>query len=201
MSHVGFSGPSGVSRPSEFLSFPLLAWRSTGPGLAHPDARSSSKSARSFGPGASLPCQRSRLPGTRCHPRDPRPSHRGRAAEAAPRSRVCVDVRLLHPAPRVLELCGELDGSSAARCVRDYPEVYELLEKNEVNLVTISLVASILDESNAKDLIGKIRGKSQREVEAIVATYRPPVSMRDRAKPVCVAVPDAQCARNSMDLR
>ena len=77
----------------------------------------------------------------------------------------------------------------AARCVRDHPEVYGLLEKNEVTLITISLVAPILDESNAKDLIAKIRGKSQREVEAIVATYRPPVSMRDRAKPVCVAVP------------
>ena len=77
----------------------------------------------------------------------------------------------------------------SARCVRDYPEVYGLLEKNEVNLVAVSLVASILDESNVKDLIAKIRGKSQREVEAIAATYRPPVSMRDRARPVCVAVP------------
>ena len=76
----------------------------------------------------------------------------------------------------------------SARCVRNYPEVYALLEKNEVNLVTISLVASILTEANAKELLGKIRGKSQREVEAVVATYRPPVSMRDRAKPVYVVV-------------
>jgi 5-methylcytosine-specific restriction endonuclease McrA len=87
----------------------------------------------------------------------------------------------------------------SARCVRDYAEVYALLEKNEVNLVTISLVASILTESNAKDLIAKIRGKSQREVEEIVAAYRPPVSMRDRAKPVCVAVtePVARTVVNS----
>ena len=76
----------------------------------------------------------------------------------------------------------------SARCVRNYPEVYALLEKNEVNLVTISLVASILTEANAKELLGKIRGESQREVEAVVAAYRPPVSMRDRAKPVCVVV-------------
>jgi 5-methylcytosine-specific restriction endonuclease McrA len=76
----------------------------------------------------------------------------------------------------------------AARCVRDYPEVYALLARNEVTLITISLVAPILDDSNAKDLIAKIQGKSQREVESIVATYRPPVSMRDRARPVCVAV-------------
>jgi 5-methylcytosine-specific restriction endonuclease McrA len=77
----------------------------------------------------------------------------------------------------------------AARCVRDYPEVCDLLERNEVNLVIISLVASVLTATNAKDVLGKIRGKSQREVEAIAATYRPPVSTRDRATPVCVAVP------------
>ncbi len=77
----------------------------------------------------------------------------------------------------------------AARCIRDYPEVYGLLEKNEVNLVIISLVASVLTTTNAKHVLGKIRGKSQREVEAIAATYRPPVSTRDRATPVCVAVP------------
>jgi hypothetical protein len=83
----------------------------------------------------------------------------------------------------------------AARCVRDYPEVYGLLEKNEVNLITVSLIASILTESNAKDLIAKVRGKTQGEVEEIVATYRPPVSMRDRARPVCVAVAEPVAGR------
>jgi 5-methylcytosine-specific restriction endonuclease McrA len=78
----------------------------------------------------------------------------------------------------------------SARCIRDYPDIYELLERNEINLVTISLVASILNESNAKDLLSKIRGKSQREVEAIASAYRPPVALRDRAKPVWVALPE-----------
>jgi hypothetical protein len=100
--------------------------------------------------------------------------------------------------PSMFEYCLQHLGYSAsaaarrirsARCVRDYPEVYRLLEKNEVTLITISLVAPILEETNAKDLIGKIRGKSQREVEAIVASYRPPVSLRDRARPVTVALP------------
>ncbi len=40
-------------------------------------------------------------------------------------------------------------------------------------------------------LLSRIRGKSQKEVEAIVADYRPPVSLRDRAKPVWVAVPSS----------
>ena len=76
----------------------------------------------------------------------------------------------------------------AARCIRDFPEIYGLLEKNEVNLSSVSLVASILTETNKDDLLGRIRNRSQKEVEGIVADYRPPVSFRDRARPVCVAV-------------
>ena len=76
----------------------------------------------------------------------------------------------------------------SARCVRDYPEVHGLLEKNEVNLSSVSLVASVLTRENKDDLLKRIRNRSQKEVEAIVADYRPPVSLRDRARPVCVAV-------------
>jgi 5-methylcytosine-specific restriction endonuclease McrA len=77
-----------------------------------------------------------------------------------------------------------------ARCIRNYPEVHGLLEKNEVNLSTVSLVATILTRGNKDDLLERIRNKSQKEVEAMVADYRPPVSLRDRARPVCVAVPE-----------
>ena len=57
-----------------------------------------------------------------------------------------------------------------------------------VHLSSVSLVASILTETNKDDLLGRIRNRSQKEVEGIVADYRPPVSFRDRARPVCVAV-------------
>jgi hypothetical protein len=76
----------------------------------------------------------------------------------------------------------------SARCIRDYPEIHGLLEKNEVNLSSVSLVAPILTRENKDHLLRRIRNRSQREVEAIVADYRPPVSLRDRARPVCVAV-------------
>ena len=76
----------------------------------------------------------------------------------------------------------------AARCIRDFPEVYYLLEKNEVNLSSVSLVASILTIENKADLLGRIRNRSQKEVEGVVADYRPPASFRDRVRPVCVAV-------------
>ena len=78
-----------------------------------------------------------------------------------------------------------------ARCIRDYPEVYGLLEKNEVNLSTVSLVSSILTRENYEDILSRVRNKSQKEVEGIVADYRPPVSLRDRARPVWVAVPSS----------
>jgi len=187
MSHVGFSGPSGVSRPSGSSFSPGQLDRSTDPDLAHPSTRSTSASLRGLSDGELLT----------------------RVKELVSRERAItleilvhlieVERRTLHLGlgyPSMFEYAIRHLGYSAsaaarriraARCVRGYPEVYGLLEKNEVTLITISLVAPILDESNATDLIGKIRGKSQREVEAIVATYRPPVSMRDRAKPVCVA--------------
>jgi hypothetical protein len=76
-----------------------------------------------------------------------------------------------------------------ARCIRDFPEVLGLLEKNEVNLSTVSLVSSILTRENYKDILNRVRNRSQKEVEGIVADYRPPVMLRDRARPVCVAVP------------
>jgi 5-methylcytosine-specific restriction endonuclease McrA len=103
--------------------------------------------------------------------------------------------------PSLFEYCSRALGYSssaagrrihAARCVRDFPEVYELFEKNAVTLVTISLVASILNESNKSEILGRIRYRSQREVETIAATYRPPVVFRDRARPVCVAVPETE---------
>jgi hypothetical protein len=77
-----------------------------------------------------------------------------------------------------------------ARCVRDYPEIYGLLEKNEVSLSTVSLVASSLTRENRDDILRRIRNKSQKDVEAIMADYRPAVSFRDRARPVRVAVPE-----------
>jgi 5-methylcytosine-specific restriction endonuclease McrA len=85
-----------------------------------------------------------------------------------------------------------------ARCLRDYPEVYRLLEKNEVNLSTVSLVSSILTQENHQDILDRIRNRSQKEVEAVVADYRPPVSLRDRARPVWVAVPASSTADGSL---
>jgi 5-methylcytosine-specific restriction endonuclease McrA len=75
-----------------------------------------------------------------------------------------------------------------ARCLRRYPALERLLAQREVSLSTVALIAPILGDRNAHDLLTRIRGRSQREVEAIVAEYRPPVTLRDRVRPVRVRV-------------
>ncbi len=80
----------------------------------------------------------------------------------------------------------------SARCVARFPEVYTLLETNQVNVSTIAQVSRILTPGNKDALLARIRGKSQREVEAIVAEYEPREAMpRDRVRSVVVRVPVA----------
>jgi 5-methylcytosine-specific restriction endonuclease McrA len=74
-----------------------------------------------------------------------------------------------------------------ARCIHRHPELLEPLRRREINLSTIALVAGVLDDGNVKELIDSIRGKSQREVEHVVAAYRPAVEIRDRVQPVRVS--------------
>ena len=56
-----------------------------------------------------------------------------------------------------------------ARCFHRYPEMVDLLESEEVNLTTIGHVASILNDENKDLLLSEIRGKTDRQVESIVA--------------------------------
>ncbi len=79
----------------------------------------------------------------------------------------------------------------AARCLRRFPRVSALLQSGEINLMTLGLIANILTEATLDQWLDRIRGKTQREVEAIAATVRPPLTLRDRARLVHVAVPTA----------
>jgi 5-methylcytosine-specific restriction endonuclease McrA len=77
-----------------------------------------------------------------------------------------------------------------ARCVARFSEVHALLESNEVNLSTVCQVSRILNRDNAGALLGRIRGKSQRDVEAIVAEYEPRSALpRESVRTVVVASP------------
>ncbi len=77
-----------------------------------------------------------------------------------------------------------------ARCVARYPEIRRLLASNEVNVSTVAQVSRILTAANKDAVLARIRGKSQREVEAIVAEFEPRAKTpRDRVRTVVVRVP------------
>ena len=75
----------------------------------------------------------------------------------------------------------------AARCVRRYPPVLELLEKRELTVCGASLIAPILTVDNFREILERVRGASHRDIEGIVAERRPPVAFQDRVQPVRVA--------------
>jgi hypothetical protein len=77
----------------------------------------------------------------------------------------------------------------AARTVARFPRAYEFLEKDEVNVSTIAQVSRALTEANHDELLTRIRGKSQREVETILAEYQTSPMPRDRVRTVVVRVP------------
>lgn len=75
----------------------------------------------------------------------------------------------------------------AARCIREHPQVLQMLEAREVSVSSICQVAKILDGDNKESILERIRGASRRDVERIACDYRPPVALSDRMVPVRVA--------------
>lgn len=74
----------------------------------------------------------------------------------------------------------------AARCVRAYPAAYDLLLDGEVSLDTLARVSKMVNGKNAKGLIDAIRGKSSRDVEAIVSRHSPKEKPRDLVRTIFV---------------
>jgi len=89
-----------------------------------------------------------------------------------------------------LEYSGPAAGRriQAARCLRRFPVVLSMLEKNELSLSTISQIEGILTDDNYKSILERVKGASYRRVEEIACEYRAPIKFRDRVKPVRVAV-------------
>ena len=87
-----------------------------------------------------------------------------------------------------------------ARCMARYPEVLSLLKANEVNLSTVSQVSRLLTAENKDALLKRIRGKSQREVDVIVAEHDPRPLPRERVRPIVVHVPRTTTPDSSLDV-
>ena len=61
----------------------------------------------------------------------------------------------------------------AAKVARDFPPVLQMLEKNELHLTAIKLLAPHLTQANHADVLSRARAKSKREVELLVAELAP----------------------------
>jgi len=77
----------------------------------------------------------------------------------------------------------------AARCLRDYPRVFEMLQSGELSLSTLSLVAGRLNESNCSELLNAVAGRSYQEVEAYLAKSQERTLVRESIKPIVVRKP------------
>lgn len=73
-----------------------------------------------------------------------------------------------------------------ARCIIDFPEIYRMLENNELNLTGVCMLLGILTESNKKEVFKAVRCKSKRQIEEIVARYKPGKDIKDRVRPIFV---------------
>ncbi|MFH1755889.1 MAG: HNH endonuclease signature motif containing protein [Candidatus Latescibacterota bacterium] len=73
-----------------------------------------------------------------------------------------------------------------ARCMRDFPGVFGMLSRNELNLTTASMLAEVLSEENERGLLHEARHKSTRQVDKIIARYNPGSVIRDRVRPVYI---------------
>ncbi len=61
----------------------------------------------------------------------------------------------------------------AARAARQYPLVFELLERREIHLTTIALIGKRLCDENHRELLAEVGGKTKRQVLEIIARRWP----------------------------
>lgn len=73
----------------------------------------------------------------------------------------------------------------AARAIRKCPEAYDYLQDGRVTLSNLAIAWRYV----TPDLLGKIAGKSQRQVLSIIARFNPMIKHRDSTRPVVVIQP------------
>jgi len=77
----------------------------------------------------------------------------------------------------------------AARCIHSFPELFDMLIRNEIGLSVVCRLSGVLNTKNKKELLKSVRFRSAREVEDILARYRPTNDLPDRARPVYIKKP------------
>ncbi len=79
---------------------------------------------------------------------------------------------------------------SAARCIERFPRVAEMFLAGELNLSAISMISGILTKEKAGEILSLVGGNPIKDIEVLVARYRPARVIRDRIKPVFILNPD-----------
>ncbi len=82
-----------------------------------------------------------------------------------------------------------------ARVARRFPVVLVMLERGDVHLSAIGLLAPCLTEANHLELLAAARHKTKREVERLVAEIRPRPTVPDSIR----KVPEARASHGSLD--
>ena len=73
---------------------------------------------------------------------------------------------------------------TASRLMAKYPELLKLYREKQVSLSNIALVAGVITEGNKETVIRGIIGKSKREVEELVASFKPERKPIERIRPI-----------------
>ena len=72
----------------------------------------------------------------------------------------------------------------AARCMKNFPGVRDLLVKRKITLCGVSRIAAILTEENCEELLRRVSGKRYIEIEKIVASLRTAPAIREIIRPI-----------------
>jgi 5-methylcytosine-specific restriction endonuclease McrA len=75
-----------------------------------------------------------------------------------------------------------------ARCMRDFRSVRRSLKSGALNLTTVSMIASVVTRENEDEIVAAVSGKTEREVDAVLAHYRPARPIRESIRAVGVPV-------------
>ncbi|MFA5140025.1 MAG: HNH endonuclease signature motif containing protein [Elusimicrobiota bacterium] len=82
----------------------------------------------------------------------------------------------------------------AARAARAYPVIFGMLTRGSISLSTVSLLAPLLTPQNHIGLLARSAGKSKREVDKLLAGFRPQPETVDRIRYVGAGSRDGPAA-------
>ncbi len=74
----------------------------------------------------------------------------------------------------------------AARCIKNYPEIFDMLCRGEINLSTVSLVSEVITSGNRKEILSGIKNRSTRSAKILLSKYNPRTIIRDKVTPVYI---------------